>query len=180
MGVGSGAGAFVGAGVTWSYSELWIAVPWGFASPPGPSTAADNDVPATRCRRAPHVIRDSYPWALVEATVSKFQAFLCDCCDSSRRGTDVQPGLAGAATSMENHWLCLGVQPGLDDSTGHREAWTLSPSGSRSLVEEVAFRNPESSSDKKEKSCAVKSRREKQSWPTIRKNLRSNRVARSG
>ena len=75
----------------------------------------------------------------MEAAVSQLEAFLCNCRDSNRRGVHVQPGLARAVTSLENHRFRVGLQRSLDDSAGHREARTLPNSRPRSLVEEVAF-----------------------------------------
>jgi H+-transporting ATPase len=57
---------------------------------------------------------------LLEATVSEHEALLCNCRHPNRRGADVQPGLASAGTSLENHRFCLGLQPRLGDSAGHR------------------------------------------------------------
>src|SRR5438128_2302731 len=109
MGVGQGAGSFVGARVTRSDSKFWSALPRRHGSSPGPSTPADHDVLAARCRWSPHVIRDSYPRSFLEATVSELEAFLRHRRDANRRGADVQPRLARAATSVENHRLCLGL-----------------------------------------------------------------------
>jgi H+-transporting ATPase len=107
--VGSGASPFVSVGVTCSYSELRSAIPRRHRSSPGPFTPADHDVPAARCRWSSDVIRDSYPRSFLETAVSEPKAFLRHCRDPNRRGADVQPGLAGAITSLGNHRLYLGL-----------------------------------------------------------------------
>ena len=75
----------------------------------------------------------------MEAALSKPQAILCDCGHADRSRVHVQPGLAGAAPSLEDHRLCLGLQPRLDDRAGRRQTGALWSSGPGSLVEEVAF-----------------------------------------
>src|SRR6266480_7070080 len=112
MGVGQGAGSFVGARVTRSDSKFWSALPRRHGSSPGPSTPADHDVLAARCRWSPHVIRDSYPRSFLETAVSEPKAFLRHCCNPNCRSADVQPGMASASTFVGDHWLCLGLQPG--------------------------------------------------------------------
>lgn len=72
-------------------------------------------------------------------TLSKYQAFLCNCRDVKRRGVHVQPGLARAGAYVENHRLCLGLQPRLDDPKGHRETGALWSPGSSSFLEEIVF-----------------------------------------
>jgi hypothetical protein len=66
----------------------------------------------------------------------------------NRDGVHVQPGLAGAATSLEDHRLCLGLQPRLDDRPGRRQTGALWSSRPNSLVEEIAFPAASSSHDK--------------------------------
>src|SRR4029453_8482484 len=139
MGVGSRVSDFVCAGITRSYSKLWSALPRRYSSPPRSSTAADNDVSPAGCRRSSHVIRDSHPRSFVEAALSKRQALLCDCRNPNRRGLHVQPGLAGACTSLELHRFFLGLQHYLNDRAGRRETRALWSSGPESLLEEVAF-----------------------------------------
>ena len=114
MGVGPCLGDFVRPGLTCSYSKLWSALLGRHASPPRSSTTADNDVPPVGSGWSPHVIRDSHQGSFLEATISKHQALLCNCRDSDHCGVHVQPGLARAATSLEDYRLCLGLQPGLD------------------------------------------------------------------
>ena len=109
MGVRPGAGYFVGAGVTWSYSKLWSALPRRHASSPGSSTPPNHDVLAARCWWSPDVIRDSYTRSFLETAVSEPEAFLRNCRDPNRRGANVQRGVARAVTSLENHRLCLGL-----------------------------------------------------------------------
>ena len=75
----------------------------------------------------------------MEATVSKHQTLLCNCRDPDHRGVHVQPGLAGAATPLEDYRLCLGLQSRLDDRAGRRQTGALWSSGPCSLVEEVDF-----------------------------------------
>src|SRR6266511_2546056 len=139
MGVGSCVSDFVSAGIAWSDSKLWSALNRRHSSPSGSSPAPDDDVPATGCGWTSHVIRDSHPGSLVEAAVSKLQAFLGNCRNPNRRGVHVQPGLARAVTSLENHRFRVGLQRSLDDSAGHREARTLPNSRPRSVMEEVDF-----------------------------------------
>src|SRR5947208_7759148 len=121
MGVRSCVSDFVGTWVTWSYSKFWSALPRRHTSSPGPSEAADHDVFAARCRWSPHVIRDSYPGRFLETTISELEAFFRYRRDANRRGSDVQPRLACAGTSLEDYWLCLGLESGVDDSPGRRE-----------------------------------------------------------
>src|SRR5207237_8944307 len=102
--------------LAWSNSKLWSAVPGRHASSPRSTTTAEHDVPATRSRWSSLVIRDTHSESVLEATVSERQAFLCNCRYPNRRGIHVQPGLASATASLENHRFCLGLQPGVDDS----------------------------------------------------------------
>jgi hypothetical protein len=139
MGVGSCVSNFVCAGVTWSYSKLWPALPGRHSSSPRPSTATDYDVPPARSRWSSDVIRDSYPGSFMEATLSKRQAFLCDCRDSNRRDIYVQPRLAGVATFLEYYRFCLGLQRRLDHRAGRCQTRALWNSGPGSFVEEIAF-----------------------------------------
>jgi hypothetical protein len=74
----------------------------------------NHDVSTTCSRWSSHVIRDSHPGSVMEATLSKSQTLLCNCSDSDRRHVPVQSGLARAVTSLENHRFCLGLQPDLD------------------------------------------------------------------
>ena len=62
-----------------------------------------------------------------------------DCRDPNHCGAHVQPGLAGAATFLEDHRPCLGLQSRLDDRAGRRQTGALWSSGPCSLVEEVDF-----------------------------------------
>ena len=128
-----------GTGLTCSYSKLRSALPGRHASPPRSSTTADNDVPPVGSGWSPHVIRDSHQGSFMEATVSKHQTLLCNCRDPDHRGVHVQPGLAGAATPLEDYRLCLGLQSRLDDRAGRRQTGALWSSGPCSLVEEVDF-----------------------------------------
>src|SRR5882672_11014928 len=107
MGIGPCLGDFVRTGLTWSYSKLWSALPGRHASPPRSSTTADNDVPPARSGWSPYVIRDSHPGSVLEVTVSKPQALLCNCRDPNCCDVHVQTGLAGAATFLEDYRLCL-------------------------------------------------------------------------
>jgi hypothetical protein len=52
---------------------------------------------------------DARSKSFLEVTVSERQAFLCNCRYPNRRGIHVQPGLAGATASLENHRFCLGL-----------------------------------------------------------------------
>ncbi len=91
------------------YSKLRSALSRRHRSSSGSSTAANNDVPATRCRRSSHVICDAHKGHVVEAAISQREAFLRHCRDSNRGSVHVQPGLAGAVAPMGNHRLCLGL-----------------------------------------------------------------------
>ena len=155
MGIGPCVGDFVRTGFTGSHSKLWFALPGRHSSPPRSSTAADNDVPPARGGWPPHVVRDSHSGSFVETTISKPQALLCNCRDPNRGGVHVQPGLADAATSLEDHRLCLGLQPRLDGRAGRRQTGALWSSGPGSLVEEIAFPAASSSHDTWARSSAL-------------------------
>src|SRR5207249_10321473 len=121
MGVGSCVGNFVSPRATWSYSKLWPALLGRHASPPPPSATPDDDDPTTRRWRAPDVVRDSHKRPLLEVTIPKRHAVLCNCRDANRRGIHVWPGLARAVASLGNHRLGVAIQLGLVDRAGHRE-----------------------------------------------------------
>src|SRR5207247_8781293 len=95
MGVGSCVGNFVSPRASWSYSKLWPALLGRQASPPPPSATSDDDVPTTRRWRAPDVVRDSHKRPLLEVTIPKPQAVLCNCRDPNRLGIHVWRGLDG-------------------------------------------------------------------------------------
>ncbi len=108
--------------------------------------------------------------SLLETAISQLDAFLRYRGDPNRGGVHVQPGLARAGTALGNHRLCVGLQHRVDDSAGHRETWTLSHSGSCSLVEAMAIRTAASPSGRHAKGCEV-NQEKKRSCPTIEKNL---------
>jgi H+-transporting ATPase len=94
---------------------LGVIQSFGFAlsrrhsSSPAASAAANNDVPATRCWRSSHVVRDAHQRSVLETAISQLPIFLCDCRDTNRVGVHVQSGLACAATVLGNHRVCLGL-----------------------------------------------------------------------
>src|SRR5204862_1629867 len=90
-------------------------------------------------------------------------------CHPDLGGVHVWPTLARAGPPVGNHWLCVGLQHRVDDSAGHRETWTLSHSGSCSLVEAMAIRTGASPSGRHAKGCEVNQKRK--IMPNNRKKL---------
>src|SRR6267142_6903691 len=155
MGVGQSAGDLVSAWITRCYSKLRFALSRRHGSSPAASAATNNDVLATSRWRSSDVVCSAREGALLETAISQLPPFLCNRRDANRSDVHVQPRLAGAGTALGNHWLCVGLQHRVDDSTGHRETWTLSHSGSCSLVEAMAIRTAASPSGRHAKGCEV-------------------------
>src|SRR5512132_348123 len=135
MGIGQGACDLVSAWIARCYSKLRFALSRRHGSSLAASAATNNDVPATSRWRSSHVVCDAHKGSLLETAVSQLTPFLCHRRNANRGGVYVQPRLARAGAPVGNHWLCVGLQHRVDDCAGHREAWTLSHSGSCSLVE---------------------------------------------
>src|SRR5213596_2022245 len=159
MGIGQSAGDLVSAWTTRCYSKLRFALSRRHSSSPAASAATNNDVPATSRWRSSHVVCDALQGALLETAISQLTPFLRDRRDPNRGGVHVWPRLARACTPVGNHWPCVGLQHRLDDSTGHRETWTLSHPGSCSLVEAMAIRTAASPSGGHAKGCEVNQKR---------------------
>src|SRR6476620_10987231 len=159
MGIGQSAGDLVSAWVTRCYSKLRFALSRRHGSSPAASAATNNDVSATSRRRSSHAVCSTRERSLLETAISQFTPFLCDRRDASRSDVHVQPRLVRAGTALGNHWPCVGLQHRMDDSAGHREAWTLSHSGSCSLVEAMAIRTAASANDWRAKGCEVNQKR---------------------
>src|SRR6266487_5046314 len=169
MGIGQSAGDLVSAWIARCYPKLRLALSRRHSSSPAASAATNNDVPATSRRRSSHVVCDALKGALLETAISQLTPFLRDRGDPNRGGVHVWPRLARACTPLGNHWLCVGLQHRVDDSTGHRETWTLSHSESCSLVEAMAIRTAASHSGRHAKACEVN--RKKKIMPNYRKEL---------
>src|SRR5258705_6600427 len=147
MGIGQSAGDLVSAWITRCYSKLRFALSRRHGSSPAASAATNNDVLATSRWRSSHVVGSAGGGGFLETAISQLTPFLCNRRDANRSDVHVQPRLARAGTALGNHWLCVGLQHRVDDSTGHRETWTLSHSGSCSLVEAMAIRTAASAND---------------------------------
>src|SRR5436190_13541648 len=159
MGIGQSAGDLVSAWITRCYPKLRFALSRRHGSSPAASAATNNDVPATSRWRSSYVVCDALKGTFLETAISQLTPFLRDHCHPNRGGVHVQPRLARAGTPVGNHWLCVGLQHRVDDSTGHRETWTLSHSGSCSLVEAMAIRTAASPNGKHAKGCEVNQKR---------------------
>src|SRR6476620_4259287 len=159
MGIGQSAGDLVSAWVTRCYSKLRFALSRRHGSSPAASAATNNDVPATGRWRSSHAVCSARERSLLETAISQLTPFLCDRGNPSRGDVHVQSGLARAGTAVGNHWLCVGLQHRVDDSARHRETWTLSHSGSCSLVEGMAIRTAASANDWRAKGCEVNQKR---------------------
>src|SRR4029453_1236908 len=170
MGIGQSAGDLVSAWVAWCHPKLRFALSRRHGSSPAASAATNNDVPASSPWRSSLVFCDALKGTFLETAISQFTPFLRDHCHPNRGGVHVQPRLARAGPPLGNYWLCVGLQHRVDDSAGHRETWTLSHSGSCSLVEAMAIRTAASPSGRHAKGCEV-NQKKKRSCPTIERNL---------
>src|SRR6266850_7365095 len=159
MGIGQSAGDLVSAWIARCYSKLRFALSRRHSSSPATSAATNNDVPATSRWRSSHVVCDALKGSLLETAIPQLTSLLRYRGNPSRGGVHVQSGLARASTPLGNHRLCVGLQHRVDDSTGHRETWTLSHSGSCSLVEAMAIRTAASANDWRAKGCEVNQKR---------------------
>src|SRR4029077_4343993 len=159
MGIGQSAGDLVSAWITRCYSKLWFALSRRHGSSPAASAATNNDVPATSCWRSSPAVCSAREGFILETALSQLTSFLRYRGNTNRGGIDVQSGLARACTALGNHRLGVGLQHHVDDCAGHRETWTLSHSGSRSLMETMAVRTAASYIDGHAKSSEVNQRK---------------------
>src|SRR5207302_7550906 len=90
MGIGQSAGDLVNARITRCYSKFRFALSGRHGSSPAASAATNNDVSATRCWRASHVVCDAHKGALLETAVPQLTSFLCNRRDANRGGVYVQ------------------------------------------------------------------------------------------
>src|SRR4029078_10409237 len=146
MGTRQSVADLVSAGIARCYSKLRFALCRRHGSSPAASAATNNDVFAISRWRSSHAVCSAREGFVLETAISQLTPFLCNRRDANRGGGDVQSGLARGGTAWGNHWLCVGLQHCLDDCPRHRESWTLSHSGSCSLVETMAVRTTASSS----------------------------------
>src|SRR5215211_4532902 len=160
MGIGQSAGDLVSAWIAWCYPKLRFALSRRHGSSPAASAATNNDVPATSRWGSSHVVCDALKGSLLETAIPQFTAFLRHRCHPNRGGVHVRPRLARARAPVGNHWLRMGLQPRVDDSAGHRKTWTLSHSGSCSLVETLAIRTAASPSRRHAKGCEVNQKKD--------------------